>query len=194
MAEMTMADLDLDYLAAGRHFHLSSLFLQKALQPDMAMICRYLKSKGLTLSLDTNDDPEDQWGPPLDELLDLVDIFMPNESEACRITRTNNAESAIEVLAKTVPMVAVKCGKRGALVQAGSQRWSVPTEYVTPVDTIGAGDSFNAGFLTAYLRGETPDACAAYGNRTAALSTQRPGGTEAFRDPELLRTLIEASR
>ena len=190
MAEMVMADLDLEYLASGRHFHLSSLFLQKALQPDLPMLCRYLRSKGLTLSLDTNDDPEDQWGEPLEELLSLVDIFMPNESEACRITHTHNAESALEVLAKTVPIVAIKCGKRGALVQAGSDRWSVPTEYVTPIDTIGAGDSFNAGFLAAYVRGETPDACAAFGNRTAGLSTRRPGGTEAFRDPDLLKSLL----
>jgi sugar/nucleoside kinase (ribokinase family) len=63
---------------------------------------------------------------------------------------------------------------------------------VTPVDTIGAGDSFNAGFLAAYLRGETPDACAAFGNRTAAVSTLRPGGIESFRDPELLRDLLAA--
>jgi sugar/nucleoside kinase (ribokinase family) len=82
--------------------------------------------------------------------------------------------------------VAVKCGKRGALVQAASRRWLVPAESVTPLDTIGAGDSFDAGFLAAYLRGEAPESCAAFGNRTAALSTLRPGGTESFRDPALV--------
>jgi sugar/nucleoside kinase (ribokinase family) len=188
--EMTAEDLDLDYLASGRHFHLSSLFLHKALKPDLPRICRYLKEQGLTLSLDTNDDPDDQWGDPLDEMLEMVDIFMPNESEACRITGTADAESALEVLAKRVPLVVIKCGKRGSLVQVGGKRWNVPTEYVVPVDTIGAGDSFNAGFLAAYLRGETPDACAAFGNRTAALSTQRPGGTESFRDAVLVRDLL----
>jgi sugar/nucleoside kinase (ribokinase family) len=58
------------------------------------------------------------------------------------------------------------------------------------VDTIGAGDSFNSGFLAAFLRGETPDACAAFGNRTAALSTLRSGGTESFRDPILMRDFL----
>ncbi|MDE3149952.1 MAG: carbohydrate kinase family protein, partial [Acidobacteriota bacterium] len=86
MFEMCAEDLDLDYLAAAPHFHLSSLFLHKALQPDLPAIFRQLKSRGLTLSLDTNDDPEDRWGDPLDELLGLVDIFLPNDGEACRIT------------------------------------------------------------------------------------------------------------
>jgi sugar/nucleoside kinase (ribokinase family) len=194
MFEMAAADLDMAYLASGRHFHLSSLFLHKALQPDLPRICRELKSAGLTLSLDTNDDPEDRWEGGLDELLGIVDVFLPNEDEACRITGKSDAESAIDALAMRVPLVAVKCGKRGSLVREGSRFWSVPTEPVTPVDTIGAGDSFNAGFLAAYLRGEAPDACAAFGNRTAALSTLRPGGTESFRDAGLLRDFLAGAR
>lgn len=190
MFEMSAEDLDLDYLASARHFHLSSLFLQKALQPSLPAIFRQLKARGLTLSLDTNDDPDGRWGDPLDELLGLVDIFLPNDDEACRITGTSDAESAIEVLAKRIPLVAVKCGRRGALVQTGKQRSLIAAQPVTPVDTIGAGDSFNAGFLAAWLRGEGPEACAAFGNRAAALSTQRPGGTEAFRDPIMVRELL----
>jgi len=190
MYEMVATDLDMTYLASGRHFHLSSLFLHKALQPDLPRICRQLKAQDLTLSLDTNDDPDDQWGGVLDELLGIVDIFLPNEEEACRISGKANSECAIEALAKRVPLVAVKCGRRGALVQKGSQRWRVAAECVNPIDTIGAGDSFDAGFLAAYLRGEAPDACASFGNRTAALSTQHPGGTEAFRDPSLVRDFL----
>jgi sugar/nucleoside kinase (ribokinase family) len=190
MSEMAASDLDMNYLASARHFHVSSLFLQKALQPDLPRICRQLKAEGLTLSLDTNDDPDDRWGGALDELLGIVDIFLPNDDEACRITGKKDAESAIETLAKRVPIVAVKCGKRGSLVQVGSQRWALAAQPVTPVDTIGAGDSFNSGFLAAFLRGETPDACAAFGNRTAALSTLRSGGTESFRDPILMRDFL----
>jgi sugar/nucleoside kinase (ribokinase family) len=190
MFEMNAGDLDMDYLASGRHFHLSSLFLHKALEPELPRIFRQLKAEGLTLSLDTNDDPEDRWDGVLDELLGLVDIFLPNDEEACRITGQSDAESAIEALALRIPLVAVKCGKRGALVQSAGRRWLVPAESVTPLDTIGAGDSFDAGFLAAYLRGEAPDACAAFGNRTGALSTLRPGGTESFRDMKLLEGFL----
>lgn len=193
MFEMAAPDLDMDYLASGRHFHLSSLFLQKALQPDLPHICRQLKAEGLTLSLDTNDDPEDRWGGALDELLAIVDIFLPNEDEACRISGKADVENALEALAKRVPLVAVKCGKRGSLVQTQGRRWRVPAECVIPVDTIGAGDSYNAGFLASFLRGEAPDACAAFGNRTAALSTLRPGGTESFRDSGLVRNFLAST-
>jgi sugar/nucleoside kinase (ribokinase family) len=190
MFEMTAADLDMKYLASSRHFHLSSLFLHKALQPDLPGIFRELKGAGLTLSLDTNDDPEDLWGGCLDELLGLVDIFLPNDNEARRITGKDTVEAAIEALAARVPIVAVKCGKRGSQVFSKGRHWLVPSRTVTPVDTIGAGDSFNAGFLTAYLRGDTLDRCANFGNCTAALSTLRAGGTESFRDHNLVKEFL----
>jgi sugar/nucleoside kinase (ribokinase family) len=190
MFEMDSNDLDLEYLTSARHFHLSSLFLHKALKPALPEVFKHLKNAGLTLSLDTNDDPEDRWGGVLDELLGLVDIFLPNEEEACRITGKSDAEGAIAALAERVPLVAVKCGGMGALVRAGEKSWHLPAESVVPVDTIGAGDSFDAGFLFAFLNGKAPAECAAFGNRTAALSTLRSGGTESFRDPDLVREFL----
>ena len=194
MAEMRAEELDVEYLASGRHFHVSSLFLQKALRPDLPALCRELKGRGLTVSLDTNDDPEDEWGEPLEELLGIVDVFLPNEDEAKRITQTDDADAALAALARRVPVVAIKCGRRGSLVQAGEQRWVAAPRSVEPVDTIGAGDSFNAGFLKGYLEGISLLECAELGNETAALSTLRPGGTEAFRDRELMREFLGTNR
>ncbi len=185
MSGMTRADLDFDYLSSARHFHLSSLFLQRDLAPDLPALFRDLKRAGLTISLDTNDDPENLWGGVLDELLGLVDLFLPNEDEICRITHRNTVEEALKALSPRVPCIAAKCGPRGALVQVGDRLSRIPPIAVNPVDTIGAGDSFDAGFLYAYVRGLTPQECAAAGNITGALSTLRTGGTEAFRDAEL---------
>jgi sugar/nucleoside kinase (ribokinase family) len=190
MFEMTVADLDLDYLCSARHFHLSSLFLQKGLQPGLPDLFRTLKRHGLTLSLDTNDDPDDRWNSVLDEILPMVDVFLPNEDEACRVARKPSIEEALDILAARTPLIAVKCGARGALVQQGTRRFHVPGVLVTPVDTIGAGDSFNAGFLAAWLRGASPEICARAGNIAGALSTQRPGGTEAFRDAALRESFL----
>jgi sugar/nucleoside kinase (ribokinase family) len=186
MFDMTADDLDMGYLTSGRHFHLSSLFLHKALGAQLPGVFRKLKAAGLTLSLDTNDDPDDRWGDPLGELLGLVDIFLPNDDEACRITGTSDAETALAILAARIPLVAVKCGKEGALVQQGNKRWNVKAQPVAFVDTIGAGDTFNSGFLAAWLRGESPERCAALGNRAAALSMRNAGGTESFRNKALL--------
>ena len=190
MSEMNGNDLDIQFLASSRHFHISSLFLQKAMQPYLPSLCRELKQRGLTLSLDTNDDPDDRWDEPLGELLSLVDILLPNEDEAMRMTRTSSVDAALELLARQVPVVAVKCGSRGSIVQAGDKRYVAPPLQVDPVDTIGAGDSFNAGFLKAYLQSMPLDQCAAAGNAAAALSTLRSGGTEAFRDIDLLSRLL----
>jgi sugar/nucleoside kinase (ribokinase family) len=192
MAEMTRADLDYDYLASARHFHLSSLFLHRALEKDLPQLFRDLKKDGLTLSLDTNDDPEDRWAGVLDELLDLTDILLPNEQELLKITKRNTLEESLDALAGRVPVIAVKCGKRGAMVQANGKRTLVPPVLVDPVDTIGAGDSFNTGFLFAWLNGANPEECARTGNITGALSTLKPGGTESFRDPLLRTSFLEA--
>jgi sugar/nucleoside kinase (ribokinase family) len=197
MAEMTVADLDLAYLTSSRHFHLSSLFLQTGLQPGLPKLFDQLKQAGLTLSLDTNDDPTGEWGGVLDQLLDRIDLLLPNEDEILKISGKPTLEQALDTLAQRVPLIVVKCGSRGAVVQRGSQRdWVAPVR-VDPadlIDTIGAGDSFNAGFLTSYLNGDDPLRAAALGNVTGALSTLRPGGTEAYRDTELRDAFLKQHR
>ena len=94
IAETSWQHLDLEYLADSRHFHLSSYYLQKALRPRVAELFQYLKSKGLTISLDTNDDPDDKWEAKgeggLHEALRYVDVFLPNEREACKAAGTND--------------------------------------------------------------------------------------------------------
>lgn len=191
MFDMTVADLDIEYLALARHFHLSSLFLQKGLQPGLPELFRELKRRGLTISMDTNDDPEDCWDGVLQSLLPLVDLLLPNNEELLKIARRKTLEEALDSLAETVPLIAVKCGRKGAVVQQGQQRFYVDPIAADPIDTIGAGDSFNAGFLTAWVQGALPAAAAAAGNITGALSTQRPGGTEAFRDQALCTAFLE---
>jgi sugar/nucleoside kinase (ribokinase family) len=191
MAEMTVPDLDFAYLASSRHFHLSSLFLQKGLQPGLPGLFDQLKAAGLTLSLDTNDDPNDEWGGVLDQLLDKIDLLLPNEDEIKRIAGKTTLEQSLDALAPRIPLIVVKCGSRGAVVQQGDRRNWVPPLRVEPVDTIGAGDSFNAGFLSLYLKGEDPLRAAAMGNVAGALSTLRPGGTEAYRDVDLRDSFLK---
>lgn len=191
MAEMTVADLNFAYLASSRHFHLSSLFLQKGLQAELPTLFDQLKAAGLTLSLDTNDDPNDMWGGVLDELLDKIDLLLPNEDEIMRIARKATLEESLDLLAPRIPLIVVKCGVRGAIVQQGNKRTWVPPLIVEPIDTIGAGDSFNAGFLNFYLKRKDPLRAAAMGNVTGALSTLRSGGTEAYRDFDLRDSFLK---
>jgi len=191
IAELTWDDLDLDYLADSRHFHFSSYYLQRGLRPRVSELFQRLKSKGLTISLDTNDDPEDRWEGGLHDLLRHVDVFLPNEREACKAAGTDDLEAAIDRLSKLVPLLVVKLGREGALAQQGSERFTAASKEVVPVDTVGAGDSFDAGFLHEYVRGSDLRTCLASGNRAGALSVTRPGGTEAFRDVRHREQLLQ---
>jgi sugar/nucleoside kinase (ribokinase family) len=182
MAEMRFEDLDLVRVFQARHLHLSSFFLQKALRPRVADLFRLAKQAGLSTSLDTNDDPEDRWEADILEVLKWVDVLLPNEQEACRLARVDDPLLALNFLAVKVPLVIMKRGERGALARRGSEVFETTSPKVTPVDTIGAGDSFDAGFLHQFIRGVQISECLRYGNLTGAFSTTRSGGTEAFRD------------
>jgi sugar/nucleoside kinase (ribokinase family) len=182
IAELLWDDLDLSYLTDSRHFHFSSYYLQRGLRPRVIELFQHLKSKGLTVSLDTNDDPDDRWEGNLEEVLRHVDIFLPNEREACKAAGTDDLEAAISRLSGMVPLIVVKLGRKGALALRGSERFTATPKEVVPVDTVGAGDSFDAGFIHQFVRGADLQTCLASGNLTGALSTTRPGGTEAFRD------------
>ena len=149
----------------------------------MTELFQRLKAKGLTISLDTNDDPDDRWEGGLNELLPYVDVFLPNEREACKAAGTEDLEEAIRKLSGRVPLLVVKLGRKGAMAQRGTQRFTAaPSQELIPVDSVGAGDSFDAGFLHEYVRGADISKCLASGNAAGALSTTRPGGTEAFRE------------
>jgi sugar/nucleoside kinase (ribokinase family) len=175
-------DLDLEYVCRAKHFHLSSYFLQRALRPQMVDLFRHVKERGLTTSLDTNDDPEEQWSDDLFPLLKYVDVLLPNEREACKISRTQSVAAAANFLSGVVPLVVIKRGSQGALARRGSDSFSAPPLASTFVDAVGAGDSFAAGFLHQYIRGAKIEDCLKFGNIAGALSVTCAGGTEAFRD------------
>jgi sugar/nucleoside kinase (ribokinase family) len=190
-AELAWDDLDFGYLTDSRHFHFSSFYLQRGLRPRVPELFRKMKNAGLSISLDTNDDPDDGWEGGLEEALRYVDVFLPNEREAQKAAGTADLETAVKKLAALVPLVVVKLGREGALAQRGTERFMSPGVAVKVVDAVGAGDSFDAGFLHQYLRGADLAACLAAGNLAGALSTTRPGGTEAFRDANYRRQFFK---
>ena len=182
MFELSYVDLDLDYIFSARHLHLSSYFLHKALRPIVAELFREAKAKGLSTSLDTNDDPEGKWGDDLLSVLPFVDIFFPNEREAKKIAATDDLTQAIEKLTRICRFVVVKLGSQGAIARNGSEEWRRNGMRVASVDSVGAGDSFDAGFIHRFLQGASPAECLEYADIAGAFSTTCEGGTEAFRD------------
>ncbi len=115
----------------------------------------------------------------LKELLGAIDIFAPNQSEAAQLTGFTDPQQAAAKLAEYCPVVIIKAGAAGAFARAGSQTWQSPALNVTAIDTTGAGDSFNSGFLAAALRGESMETCLRYGNICGGLSVTKRGGASA---------------
>jgi sugar/nucleoside kinase (ribokinase family) len=190
MFEMQYSDIDMDYVLQSRHLHLSSFFLHRALRPKILDLFRQAKEAGLTTSLDTNDDPENLWGRDLQEVLRHVDLFFPNEREAKKIARTEDLSQAVSLLAGLSKVVIVKCGARSSICRAGDQQWTLAPPKVDMVDDVGAGDTFDAGFVHQYLRGSSLEDCLAFANLAAAYSVTQSGGTEAFRNHGLLFSFL----
>ena len=191
ISELRFSDLDLDYLASARHFHMSSLFLQRELLPQVPELFRRMKSAGLTTSLDTNDDPDDRWDVILDQILPHVDILLPNGREAMKMSQADDVETALARLAQKVGTIVVKLGATGAVAIQNGRRFDSPGVPVEVIDPVGAGDSFDAGFLHQFLLGADLRNCLAYGNLCGAFSTTACGGTEAFRDAVRMRSFIQ---
>ena len=164
-----------DLLRRARHLHVASYFLQDALRPGLPDLFRRARALGLTTSLDTNYDPTERW-EGLDQLLPLTDVFLPNATEACALTGVPDVEEAAARLARIVRVVAVKLRAEGALGVQGEQMARVPSLPVAVVDTVGAGDNFDAGFLYGYLHGWPLERALRLGTVCGALSTRAAGG------------------
>ncbi|WP_240917667.1 carbohydrate kinase family protein [Phycicoccus sp. HDW14] len=166
----------------ARHVHVSSFFLQRRRAAALPRLLPLVRAAGATISLDTNLDPSGRY-PGLAEVLPFVDLLLPNAQECLASAAAlggsvgADLESAARTLAAAGPTVVVKDGAEGALLVGPDRVLREPGTPVVPVDTTGAGDTFDAAFVAALLegRGEAEAllrACAA-----GALSTLHTGGT-----------------
>ncbi len=182
MYDLSEKDLDLRYVFDAKHLHVSSYFLQKAIRPKLIDIFRKAKEAGLSTSLDTNDDPEDRWPADVQLLLKYVDILLPNQREACKLAQVEDVARAADILSQKVSILVIKRGPQGALARVGKERYVGYPPVVNATDVVGAGDSFDAGFVHQFIRGAKIQECLKFANIAGALSVTRAGGTEAFRD------------
>jgi sugar/nucleoside kinase (ribokinase family) len=173
-------DIDPALAANTRHVHASSYYLQPRLAGGLPAWFAGLRAGGVTTSLDTNDDPSGRWAGGIAAAMAQTDIFLPNEAEARALSGVDDVTAAARVLAgRSAGLVVVKRGGRGALAWTADGAVTTPAAPVCPVDTVGAGDSFNAGFLAGRLSGADLDASLRLAAACGALSTRAAGGTAA---------------
>ncbi len=183
MEDLKLKDIDFEYIATAAHLHFSSVFLQPGIRYDLPKLFKKAKSFGLTTSVDPQWDPAEKWEVCLTELLPQLDIFMPNMKEFQLLTASDSLEEGIAKIQQYAPnlTLVVKDGTNGAYGCKGSEIIHQPAFLNdNVVDCIGAGDSFNAGFIYKFTKGFSLKQCLEYGAVTGAVSTTMAGGTAAF--------------
>ncbi|GIM91613.1 carbohydrate kinase family protein [Paractinoplanes toevensis] len=180
-------DLTDELLGRARHVHVASLYLQPELATGLAGDFRRARHLGLTTSLDTNWDPAEKW-ESLSAILESTDFFLPNAAELHAITGRPDPDEAAASLVRNGTTVVMKDGARGARAWWPGGSCTAPGRPVDVVDTTGAGDSFNAGFLAAHLSGRPITEAITWAAIAGSLSTRAPGGTAAQATPADLPT------
>lgn len=177
ISALQASDISDVLLKQARHLHVSSYFLQTNLQFNLPVIFTRAHSLGLTTSLDTNYDPGEKW-IGLDDLLSKTDVFLPNKTEALSITHARDIESASKQLAQKANLVVVKLGADGALACQNDSITKSNSIPVKVVDSVGAGDSFDAGFIFGYLDKWSLNRSLCLACVCGALSMEKSGGTD----------------
>ncbi len=183
MDAMGFEHIDPAVFEITKHIHISSVFVQSGIRRDLLRILKQAKERGVTVSLDTQWDPMEKWELNYREILPYVTLFMPNEAELTALTGAGSLNEAIEKIRPYLGEACiVKCGSRGSVLfkPDGTTMETASFLNTDVIDTIGAGDSFNAGFIYSYVRGKTLAECQRWGNLTGAINTTAAGGTGAF--------------
>jgi sugar/nucleoside kinase (ribokinase family) len=180
---LTIEDIKDDVLKQAKHMHLSSVFLQDGIKDSIIDIFKKAKSLGLTTSLDPQWDPSEEWNLDLEKLLPYVDIFLPNITEIGFITKTSSVEDAINKVKAYSNYVVIKDGSNGSFLW-DKEKIIHQEIFNNPnvADCIGAGDSFNSGFISKFVEGADLKTCLEFGSLTGAINTTQAGGTTAFSD------------
>jgi len=194
IASLTESEVPRALFSRADHLHVSSFYLQAGLRPGVRKLFREARAAGLTTSLDPGFDPSEGWGPDLVETLAEVDVFFPNEVELRALTGRDRPEEAVRSLQRGSTRIVAKLGGEGAMaIDDDGRCLGVPAPRIEVVDTTGAGDSFDAGFLHAWLGGAPLTDCLRLGVACGSLSTRGLGGTAKQPNLAEARALLAAS-
>ncbi|MEO8111656.1 MAG: carbohydrate kinase family protein [Ginsengibacter sp.] len=192
MKHLGIDDITKEMLNGAKHLHFSSYFLQPGFKNELHTLFKMAKDEGLTTSLDVQWDPEELWDFDYKKVLQYVDVFLPNETELMHLTGKGTLGAALKSMGNYGKFIVVKQGKHGSLLCYGNKLIKADSFLNNNVaDAIGAGDSFNAGFIYKFIKGFSPENCQTFGNLIGAVSTTKPGGTGAFTNFEEVITIAK---
>jgi sugar/nucleoside kinase (ribokinase family) len=192
MKYLGIGDITSEMLSTANHLHFSSYFLQPGFKNELHNLFKMAKELGLSTSFDVQWDPEEKWELDYKKVLQYVDVFLPNETELLQLTGTKTLETSIDAVQDAAAITVVKLGNKGS-VAVYNKKTLFKESFLNKrvVDAIGAGDSFNAGFILKFLQDAPLETCQLFGNLIGAISTTAAGGTSAFTD---LKTIMKIAK
>jgi ribokinase len=188
--EIDIETVQLEHVKEARHIHVTGYSGSKNHIRYLNLL-KKVKEEDITVSLDVGWDDTGEWYQGIYELFPYIDVLFMNETEAIHYGRKDCALEAIADFSNYCSLVVAKLGKNGSIAITGGKEYAAKPYKVTALDTTGAGDSFNAGFISAFIKGKTIEECLKYGNGCGALSVTAYGGNTAFPTEERLLEFIK---
>ena len=177
---LSLKNLNLNEVRKARHIHLTGYQGASNHEEYRQALMRIRELGDVTVSMDVGWDPTGRWPEAITELFPLIDVMMMNETECLHYMRCRNAAEGAACIAASAGIAVVKLGRHGSIACREDKIAEASSFNVQAVDTTGAGDSFNAGFISAFLQGRSLEACLVTGNACGALSVTAMGGNTAF--------------
>lgn len=188
--KISISQVNVEMVKEASHIHVTGYAGSINHEEYLNLLKRIKEETEATVSFDVGWDSTGEWKPEIRELFPYIDVLFMNETEAEHYGRTDDAVAAAEEFAKTAGMAVIKRGKSGSIAVRDQKLYQAPSYTVTAVDTTGAGDSFNAGFVYGFLRGKTMEECLQCGNACGALSVTALGGNTGFPTEERLQEFL----
>lgn len=192
MNEFGLDDIKKENLSKGRHLHFSSYYLQPGFKKNIDQLFKLAKEIDMTTSFDMQWDPKEKWDLDYEKVLPYVDVFLPNEQELLSLTKETSVEVALNKLSDCTNCIVVKMGSKGSLLfHEGKTYYKESFLNNKVIDAIGAGDSFNAGFIYKYINHADFIECQEFGSLMGAINTTASGGIAAFTNYEKIMKIGE---
>lgn len=190
-AEINLNSIDIDMVQKAKHIHVTGYEGSKNHRQYFDLLKKVKETNNTTVSFDVGWDSTGEWYEEIVELFPYIDVLFMNEIEAIHYGRKDSAKEAIAEFSKHCKIAVAKLGKKGSIAYAEGNYYQAASYQVKAVDTTGAGDSFNAGFIYGFLKGKEIKDCLKCGNGCGAMSVTALGGNTGFPTEAELINFIE---
>ncbi|MBQ7931271.1 MAG: carbohydrate kinase family protein [Clostridia bacterium] len=177
---LSLMHMDLNQLPGAKHVHVTGYEGATNHAEYLDILTKIHAMGDVTVSFDVGWDMTGVWYEGIFDLLPMIDVLFMNETECQHYTRCEDIETGARKLAEKAGIAVIKLGKTGAMAIKDGEKYFAPAYKVQAVDTTGAGDSFNAGFIYGFLQGLPMEECLKCGNGCGALSVTKLGGNTGF--------------